>query len=267
MDIKDMLNQLDSLYGNGNLKEAETHLSFWLEQALENNNYGAALTLYNEMEGLYRTTGRAKEAAEISDNALKLIEFMGLNGTVHHATTLLNGATANRWANNIDKALEMYTQAESIYNNLGTSNTYLFASLYNNISHIYQQKNQHQTALEYLQKALNLITPTEDSAPEIATTRVAMSLSYLALGKKDEAIKALQLAKTYYESENGQTDGHYGSYLSALGEYYWRCKDYDNAVSTYEKALSVIKSRFGENDGYKTIAYNLEIINNEKQRT
>ena len=104
MDVKDMLNQLDYLYNMGDLKEAERRLTNWLNQALDSRSYGTALTFYNEMEGLYRTTGRAKQAAEISDKALQLIELMGLKNTVHHATTLLNGATANRWAQNLDKA-------------------------------------------------------------------------------------------------------------------------------------------------------------------
>ena len=263
MDVKDLLEQLDYLYNLGDLKEAEKRLDMWVRQALDSRNYGAALTFYNEMEGLYRTTGRAVKAAEISDKALQLIEYMGLLGTVHHATTLLNGATANRWAQNLDKALDMYQQAAEIYRGLDLKNSYLMASLYNNISHIYQQQNKHEKALETLNTALTLVAETDDSACEIATTKVAMSLSYMALGDMITAKEHLDSAVTYYTSDEGHNDGHYGSALSALGEYYWRMKDYDNAIATYEKALRVTRSRFGENDGCKVITQNLDIVRKE----
>jgi len=265
MDVKDMLNQLDYLYNMGDLKEAERRLTNWLNQALDSRSYGAALTFYNEMEGLYRTTGRAKQAAEISDKALQLIELMGLKNTVHHATTLLNGATANRWAQNLDKALDMYQQAAEIYRSLDLKNSYLMASVYNNISHIYQQQNQHKKALDTLQSALNLVIKEQDSASEIATTKVAMSLSYMALGDMETAKEHLKAALDYYESEAGVNDGHYGSCLSALGEYFWRKEDYNNAIYTYEKALKVTRSRFGENEGCRVISRNLDIVRKEKE--
>ena len=265
MDVKNMLEQLDYLYNLGDLKEAEKRLDVWLKQALDSRNYGAALTFYNELEGLYRTTGRTSKAAEISDDALRLIEFMGLSGTVHHATTLLNGATANRWAQNLDKALDMYLHAAEIYQQLDLKNSYLMASVYNNISHIYQQQNNHEKALNSLQTALNLVSSMDDSDSETATTKVAMALSHMALGNMKSANILLCDALSYYESKAGLNDGHYGSALSALGEYYWRNEDYNNAIDTYKKALAVTRSRFGENDGCKVISNNLDIVQKEME--
>ena len=235
MDVRENLKLLDDLYTQGKLKQSEEYLSLWLEAALNSHNYAAALTFYNETEGLYRTTGRAVQAAEISDKALQLIETMGLNGTIHHATTLLNGATANRWANNLEKALDMYQQAADIYNKQTQKNSYLMASLYNNISHIYQQQNNHRKALKALEAALAIVMETTDNAAEIATTKVTMALSYMALNDMHAAKMCLDDASQYYNSTEGQNDGHRGSFLSALGEYFWHSKEYDNAISAYEK--------------------------------
>ena len=266
MEIKALLTKFDEMCAKGNLKEAEAILTEGLDEALNENNAGAALTIYNEIEGLLRTTGRAPQAAEYSEKALKLIEQMGLCCTVHHATSLLNGATAYRWAGNDDKALEMYMQAAEIYRSLDLKNSYLMASLYNNISHSYQQKNQHEKALETLQTALNLVSKFEDSASDVATTKVAMSLSLMALGNMEDAKTILQQAVRYYESDDGKNDGHYGSALSAVGEYYWREKDYDSALGYLEKALKVTRERFGENAGCKIIRKNIERINEEKNK-
>ena len=137
------------------------------------------------------------------------------------------------------------------------------ASVYNNISHIYQQQNKHEKALQNLKTALNLVKDMDDSNSEIATTKIAMSRSYMAIGDMAEAKNLIDAAIAYYESDEGKCDGHYGSALSALGEYYWRCEDYDNAITTYENALKFTRSRFGENEGCKVITRNMDIVRKE----
>ncbi|MBQ9846124.1 MAG: tetratricopeptide repeat protein [Oscillospiraceae bacterium] len=263
MDIREMLAKLDYFYEQGRLKDAEKLLDNTLCEAQESRNYSAVLTIYNEMEGLYRTTGRADKAADISDNALELIVQMGLAGTTHHATTLQNGATANRVAGNFTKALDMYQQAAEIYKNLGQHTSYQMASLYNNISHIYQGQKQYEKALEYLNMALNTVSVIPDSEAEIATSKVALALCLMSMKQNDEAEKHLRDALGYYESPVGAMDGHYGSALSAMGEFMWRKKYYTDAVVYYEKALNVTLNRFGENYGCKIIRSNLEKLHKE----
>ena len=260
-----MLNELDSFYEQGKLKNAEALLDASLSDAVESKNYSAVLTIYNELEGLYRTTGRADKAADISDKALELIVQMGLGNTTHHATTLQNGATANRVAGNFEKALDMYCQAAEIYKNLGQQTSYQMASLYNNISHIYQSQKQYEKALGYLNKALDTVSQIPDSEAEIATSKIGLALCLMSMKRSDEAEKYLKEALEYYESPVGSTDGHYGSALSAMGEFMWRKKEYDTAVAYYEKALSVTLNRFGENYSCKIIRNNIERILKQKE--
>lgn len=263
MDVKKSLELLDSLYAQGELEQAESCLDQWLTETLEERNYPAALTFFNEMEGLLRTTGRAQDAADISDQALELIGIMGLNGTVHHATTLQNGATANRVAGNLDKALDMYIRAVEIYRYTGNTNSYQMASLYHNMSHIYQEKCQHSTALAFLENALDLVSAQEDSEPEIATTYTCMALSHMALNDMEKAEDKLTKAMQYYDTDAGKQDGHYGSALSASAEFYWRKKEYPKAVETFEKALDFTYKRFGDNQGCEVIRKNIEAIKSE----
>ena len=265
MNVKELLQKLDYFYEQGRLKDAEKLLVSSAETATEDRNYSALLTIYNEMEGLYRTTGRAGKASEISDKALELISLMRLENTVHHATTLQNGATANRVAGNNVKALDMYSRAAEIYKKLGYGNSYQMASLYNNISHIYQHQNDHKTALEYLTLALKAISKLPENEAEIATTKICMSLSHMAMNNFDDAEKTLNDALSYYESDIGKNDGHYGSALSAKGEFLWRKKGYNNAIITYEKALDVTLKRFGENYGCKIIRENIDKIRKEME--
>ena len=77
MEIQKILTRYDSYLNKGKLKDAEALLLLSLQDAEEEGLYGARLTLLNELEGLYRTTGRARQAMEISEKALALIQRAG----------------------------------------------------------------------------------------------------------------------------------------------------------------------------------------------
>ena len=157
MDTQQMFQELDRLYAQGKLDEAEEKMMGWMKEGLDSGNKSLCLMMCNEMEGLYRNTGRVAQAVDMADMALSLIAGMGLDGSIHHGTTLLNAATARRMAGDVEKALSQYREAEAIFKNLGKTDGYEMASLYNNISQIYQEQEEHEKALESLDKALELL--------------------------------------------------------------------------------------------------------------
>lgn len=260
MDIRKMLKTLDSLYLEGSLKEAEALLDNSLKNAQSSGQNAAVLTIYNELEGLYRTTGRAGKAADLSEQALDLVMQMGLKGTIHHGTTLLNGATASRAAGKLDRALAMYQEAAQIFEAQGQTESYQMASLYHNISHIYQEKHEYEAALQAQEKAFALISEMEGNDAELATTRVSMANAWMALKAYEKAEECLKLALSYYESPDGQKDGHYGSALAAEGELLWHRGEHEAAKAKLLQAMQVIKSRYGENDAYRMLQNNLEMM-------
>lgn len=119
MEIQKILTRYDSYLNKGKLKDAEVLLLLSLQDAEEEGLYGARLTLLNELEGLYRTTGRARQAIEISEKALALISVLGLTGQEPHAVTLLNGATACRAAEKMKKHCRCIAGREQILCDLG----------------------------------------------------------------------------------------------------------------------------------------------------
>ena len=96
MDTQQMFQELDRLYAQGKLDEAEEKMMGWMKEGLDSGNKSLCLMMCNEMEGLYRNTGRVAQAVDMADMALSLIAGMGLDGSIHHGTTLLNAATARR---------------------------------------------------------------------------------------------------------------------------------------------------------------------------
>ena len=250
---------LDGFYADGDLAGAERRLDEWIREAQKKGEKDVLLTLYNEKEGLYRVTGRAEEACRISDESLLLVQQMGLTGTVHHATTILNAATANRAAGNLQRALELYLQARDLYLDLPEQpdKFYYLATLNNNISQVYQGLGDFRKAEEYLRTALELIGEI-DAPGEKAVTGANLAQVLLRLGNLVEAESLSKSALAYYESPAGKGDNHYPSALNARGEVCFYAGKYPEAVSFFRKALEISLRVFGENPETACIRSNLE---------
>lgn len=260
MDVTQLLERLDACYRQSDLGQAEALVMRGITECESRSDTRGLLTLYNELGGLYRVTGRAGEAAENTNKLLELIEELGIAGTVQHGATLLNGATINRVAGNQGKALRMYQEAEKIFFRQGQTQSFYMASLYNNRSQLYQDRKQYEAALEDQRRARKLLENLKDSESELATTKINMSYTLMALNRPEEAEKLLKEALEYYESGEGTADSHYGAALSALGELTYKKKKYKEALEWFEKSLERERNHFGENDACKIIRKNIAAV-------
>ena len=64
MDTQQMFQELDRLYAQGKLDEAEEKMMGWMKEGLDSGNKSLCLMMCNEMEGLYRNTGRVAQAVD-----------------------------------------------------------------------------------------------------------------------------------------------------------------------------------------------------------
>ena len=231
------------MYAEGNLNQAEKQLKNWIGDADLEFEKGAKLTFYNELIGLYRTTGRAKQGAELAEEALKLVDELGAAGTVSHGTTLLNAATVYARAQLFDRSLELYAQAADIFAAQGLQNSYQMAGLFNNMSRIYGEKGDDEKALSFLEEALKIISAQEDCEEEQATTWVNISYALI-----------------YYASPQGCRDPHYAAALAASAELETRRGNYEDALESYEKALRETENHYGRNDYCVMLEKNIAIV-------
>ena len=218
MNSKQLLDQLDNFYRSSDTTGAENLLNHARSECERTHDQGALLTVYNELIGLYRETGRCEQAVKLTDLALKLTADLSLNGTTEHGATLLNGATVCRIAGRFERSLAFYLQAETIFLKNNQEHSYYMASLYNNVSQLYQDRQEYELALEYQKKALTLIRTLSENESEVATTLINMSHTYMALDRLDEASDVLKQAMDYYEALDCGHDPHYGAALSAMGQ-------------------------------------------------
>ncbi|MFT4174739.1 MAG: tetratricopeptide repeat protein [Rhodocyclaceae bacterium] len=258
MNVQDMLQTLDSYFRNNQVDQVEPFLLDHLNQAFASHDYGAALTVLNELMGFYRGMSRFSEAVAVAQRALGLLESLGYKGSVPYATTLLNAATAYRADGQTARAITAYEEVMAIY----TANhaaPYQMASLFNNMSLAYQEQGDHAQATTCLERALPLVQSVAGSEAEVAVTHTNLAVSRIKGGQFDAARADLLRAVELFESQ-ADRNPHYGAALSALGEVAFRQGDAAQAVDYYQRALSAIEAHYGKNMYYAVTLESLAVV-------
>lgn len=262
MDISHFFNTLDEMFTKAKSPEQiDAYLCESLEKAKKEKDYGAYVSIGNEMIGFYRSVSQYEKCFRISEDVLMLMEELQLDGSEHFATTLLNVATGYRAAGRLNESLSYYTRALQIYEQILPAGDYRFAGLYNNISILLEQLNENEKAAVFLENALKIIDRIPEAASEQASTRTNLALVKIKLGRMEEAKELLSDAIARYEKLEGEsTDAHYSAALAGMGEVCFQEGDYRQALSYYEKAADEVKLHFGENESYRLLLQNAELV-------
>ncbi|HSD36854.1 MAG TPA: DUF4037 domain-containing protein [Rhodocyclaceae bacterium] len=258
MNVDAMLQELDGYFHRKEIDRVEPFLLARLGEASAANDGAAGLTILNELMGFYRGMSRFEESITVAQQALRLAEMLGQKGSVSHATTLLNAATAYRAGGETSKAIAQYEEVMALYRTLKVDDAALVASLYNNLSLAWQEANEHQKAIQYLEMALPLVKELNNS-DMLASTLTNLATSKLRCGRQAEARDDLVEAVRLYESQ-AITNSHFGAALAGLGEVAFREGRHQEAISHYERALADIESHYGRNAYYEVTAQSLALV-------
>ena len=98
MNVQQILDGLEALFARQDIQAVEPYLTKQLEQAYSEQDYGACITIMNEMIGFFRDTSQYQKSLDYSEQVLMLMQQMGYEGTLPYATTSLNVANALRAA-------------------------------------------------------------------------------------------------------------------------------------------------------------------------
>ena len=271
MNVNKFFETLDSYFANQEIDKVDPFLVSSLAQAKEEEDYGAYISICNEMIGFYRSISAFEKAYVAAEDVLLLMEELQMENTEHFATTLLNAATAYRVAGDYEVALRYYRQALQIYNGILPPQDYRFAGLYNNMSILLEKLEENEEAINYANKALAIIETLEGGEMETATTLTNLALLYFKISQPENAKEFLERALSLFEKNGENTDAHYSGALAGVAEAWYRMQDYEKALTYYEKALDEVKVHFGENLSYAVLCENCAAVceklgNEEKQQ-
>lgn len=256
--MHNLTEKIDELFAQNRGKEAEALMEKCLKEALQAGNLQEAVPILNELIGYCRETSQVEKSYDYGDLVLKILDKMELQGTIPYATTLLNIANAYRAGGRLDDSLNMYEHVEKIYRQQLLGDDMLIASLYNNMSLLYQEMGRFDLAKIALLTALAIVEKKEDAVFEVAVTYANLASTCLSLGQESEAetyfIEAIRLFE-----ENLITDTHYCAALSALATYHYRKSNFETAEQLFLKAMSGIEQHLGRNEYYQRMQENAEI--------
>jgi len=255
MDLQNILAEYDSMFGKNSLPEIEAYLAGMIVQARESGELGILVTLLNEIIGFYRDTTQKEKALRRCEELQTVLKEMKLEGRIDYATSLLNVANAYRAFGLLKESLELYRIVEDIYEGQVVPADFMYASLYNNWSLLYQEMENYEAARDMLEKALVIAECYEEAVIPQATTKTNLAATLLQIGTKEaheEAVLYLKEALTVFEKDGGR-DFHYGAALVAMGDACSYEKAFDRAVGYYEKGLSEIEKHVGRTDNYNRV--------------
>lgn len=250
MDTCHFFETLDQLFAEKRMDEAETYMQAQLDQAKAKGDHSAIITLCSELGGYYRVTSRYDAAKALYETALRELHFLQAENTEACGTTLINYATTCTMSGDLQKALALYAEAAEIFRGEAYAADYRLATLYNNISMLYQQTGQYAQAQAHLDHALRILRQLQDSDQEIAITYTNLANLYLAQNQIDAAQEAANLSLTLFDRLTGDRDVHYAAALCALGEVAERQGAPKKAAVLFQRAMELTLRDFGENDHY-----------------
>ncbi len=257
---QEVLNTVDSLFDENKPKDAESYLINMRSVAGREQDQALLLTVLNELIGYYRQTSEKDKLQEIIDASIAAIkvseESAGSENTLQAATVYLNIANAYRSMGKLEMAMDYYHKTQTIYDKcmeMGQLDRMdmLVAGLCNNMSLLYQEMGDFESAGESLKKALE-ISLYNKAGFEIAVTYANLANTCLQ-GKnyeeaRDYAYTAIRLSKA-----RGLRDPHYCAALSALAGYHFKNKEYAKAERIYREAAQIVASTIGKNSQYERL--------------
>lgn len=246
MDINQFFTRLDTFFANREMQEAEQYMKESLEAAEEGGDLSSAVAICNELGGYYRKLSRYREGAALYEKAVSYLEQLGLSGSEHHATTLMNYATTCTQAGEREKALSFFRRAAEIFTEKGLTADYRMASLHNNISSLYQDAGDLPNAEKHLKMALSVLENLAGTGVEAAITYTNWAQLCLAGDRLDDAEEKASLAVATFEKAGGIHDTHYAAAVNVLGKISYMKGDYPAAVAQFKEAMELLQQEFGD---------------------
>ena len=194
MDINGFFAKLDAFFAGRDMQAVEAYMKESLNAAEDSGDLSSATAICNELGGYYRKLSRYKEGAALYEKALAYLEQLGLSGSEHHATTLINYATTCTQAGEREKALSFFQKAAEIFAEKGLTADYRVAALHNNISSLYQDAADLPNAEKHLRMALSVLEGLEGTGLEAAITYTNWAQLCLAADRLADAEEKVLLA-------------------------------------------------------------------------
>lgn len=173
-DIPELLRTIDSLKASGEAAEAVRFAEDSYENAKAGGKPAAALTLLNELLGLYRHCGTSDKALRAADEAAAAVKRL-CPGEISGATVLLNAATTMSAFGRHEAALNVFSLAEEIYSRSLDPEDFRMAGLYNNMAFALEAVGRGPESEQLFLRALSILEKIPGTENDRAVTLCSLA--------------------------------------------------------------------------------------------
>ena len=170
-----IVEKLDEYLGRDDWAGAGRHLAYWLAEAQAGGDRRGELAIRNEMMGYYRKSGKEAEARASMQEALRLLEELGMTENIIAGTTWVNAATVCKTFGHADEALPYFELARSLYERELPEGDGRLGGLYNNMALALADLARYGEAENYYRKALATMEKIPGSELEQAVTQLNLA--------------------------------------------------------------------------------------------
>ena len=165
-----IIEKLDEYMSRRDYAGAQRHLLYWLEEAIAGGDRRGELLVRGELIGHFRKTMQEEKGMEQISRALELIPLLHFENTVSAATAYVNAATACQAFNRPERALALFEQARTIYENHPQTRPELLGGLYNNMALTLTSLGRYEEAYALYDKAMQQMSQVRGGVLEQAIT-------------------------------------------------------------------------------------------------
>ena len=207
--LGDILKECDRLFNSNAKAELGAFLRAWRVRAQNIGDISGELSILNELVGYYRMANDKEHAIPAVNDALRLIQENGIEGSLSAGTILLNIATALCAFGETEQALKHYNTAYQCYFDNLPAGDVRFAGLYNNMASAYLATENFIRAEEYYLQAADILS-SANSIMDLAVTYVNLAQLYFRRQEHPDVVNStLDCAMLCFNSPDAVHDGYY----------------------------------------------------------
>ena len=259
--IQSLLKQAHTLWRQGNEQGMIDYLEKAIHLCRTQKNDKKLIEILNEYSGSLRNVGRYDDAITAIDESLRLYEKSDTYTPQTYATILINLGNTYREKKSYYEAETHLLKAKEIFQSVGDT-SYAYIGLLNNLSLLYRDTNNYETAHELQLEAVRLLEPTEYQVPLAISYNNLYEISKHVKGKQ-ELSPQVYLDKAAYilRREVGTEHPMYAAVLNNRADFEMEQHHYDVALNLYREALPIVKHNYGvESQAHQSVLHNLEYV-------
>ena len=182
--LADILKECDKLFNSNRRAELGAFLRAWRAKAQEIDDRAGELSILSELIGYYRMAGDDCCGLAAVNDAIELIEKIGISEELSAGTIYLNAATALCSFGKVQESLAIYNKAHKCYSAHLDSGDVRFAGLLNNMAAAQLAAGDFHSAEEHYLKAAEILS-SASSLMDLAVTYVNIAQLYYSRNKDD----------------------------------------------------------------------------------